>query len=202
MGKGPPPVEVNEEVFREPISSHVLSEERDSALKQPLVLAGRGWHTLMLARPFDSYETNPTNSNRHLPQYARPIELPLLSRISTFAVRGVPLLDIHKGCPDLTDRSVFALPSIFHTLFIEFERIREQEKGGEGLQWTEQQFHGRDRVSRSADRPWQFSRSVASPVNTIDQNILTGWLLLCCVSLCLFCYFPRSHSNQLPSVCV
>ncbi|KAG8284527.1 hypothetical protein J6590_100992 [Homalodisca vitripennis] len=53
------------------------------------VKVGRGWHTLVEG-------TNHTNSNSHLPQYTRPIELPMNPRISTFAVSDVPLLDIHK----------------------------------------------------------------------------------------------------------
>ncbi|KAG8306879.1 hypothetical protein J6590_035956 [Homalodisca vitripennis] len=70
--------------------SHVPLEEGDASSEPASpVKIGRGWHTL-------GEGTNPTNSNSYLPQYTRPIELPMNPRISTFAVSDVPLLDIHK----------------------------------------------------------------------------------------------------------
>ncbi|KAG8318943.1 hypothetical protein J6590_102049 [Homalodisca vitripennis] len=106
MGKGPPPLEIHEETFTALISGHIPSEEGEVS-SEP-VKAGRGWHILMfrLTRTFDSLGKNPTNSNSHLPQLTRPIELALHPRISTFAVSYVPLLDIHK---------VFAVPRVGST---------------------------------------------------------------------------------------
>ncbi|KAG8247244.1 hypothetical protein J6590_064784 [Homalodisca vitripennis] len=68
-----------EAYLHKPQTTHVqLRVQRElSSRPASLVKAGRRWHALMssLARTIDYLET--TISNSHIPQYTRPVELPL-----------------------------------------------------------------------------------------------------------------------------
>ncbi|KAG8291726.1 hypothetical protein J6590_054459 [Homalodisca vitripennis] len=68
--------------------SHVSTAEGEASSESASpVKVGRGWHTLVEAsKNLLGYGKNPTNSNSHLPQQTRSVELPINPGNSTVAL--------------------------------------------------------------------------------------------------------------------